>query len=76
MFMATESNNYQRLLDAGVIIGDERLPPAYAAVVEGLTPDEVDVIVAVTQRLKEADRVEETSDFDEHHPGFTTFMSF
>jgi hypothetical protein len=74
--MATESNNDQRLRDAGVIIREEELPPAYAAVVEGLTPDEVEVIIAVTERLKEADRVEDTPAFDEHRPGFTTFMSF
>ena len=73
--MGTESN-YERLRDAGVIIVDEKLPPAYAAVVEGLTPDEVEVIIAVTKRLKEADRVEDTPAFDKDHPGFTTFMSF
>jgi hypothetical protein len=72
--MATESNNDQRLRDAGVIIRE--LPPAYAAVVEGITPDEVEVIIAVTKRLEEADRVEGTSPFDEDHPGFTTFMTF
>jgi hypothetical protein len=74
--MATESNNDQQLRDAGVITQDGELPPAYAAVVEGLTPDEVEVIIAVTKRLKEADRVEDTPAFDQYRPGFTTYISF
>jgi hypothetical protein len=54
----TRSPNEQRLRDAGVIKSKvRRLPEEYRAVVEGLTPDEVDVIVAVHRRLKEAERV-------------------
>jgi hypothetical protein len=53
--MATDQNKEQRLLDAGVIVAD--LPTEYQAVVEGLTPDEVDIIVAVKRRLDEAGRV-------------------
>jgi hypothetical protein len=33
------------------------LPPEYAAVVEGLTRDELDVIISVKKRLDEAGRV-------------------
>lgn len=54
--MGTESDNEQRLRDAGVILTTERLEPEYQAVVEGLTPDEVDVLIAVNRRLTEADR--------------------
>jgi hypothetical protein len=54
--MATESDNEQRLRDTGVIITREPLETPYQAVVEGLTPDEVDVLVAVKRRLAEADR--------------------
>jgi hypothetical protein len=54
--MATQPDKQQRLRDAGVIITDE-LPEEYAAVVEGLTPDELEVIVAVKTRLDEAGRV-------------------
>jgi hypothetical protein len=53
--MSSKSDNEERLRDAGVIIA--ALPPEYAAVVEGMTPDEIDVIVAVKRRLDEAGRV-------------------
>jgi hypothetical protein len=48
--------NEERLRDAGVIVGDE-LPPEYAAVADGLTPHELETIVAVKKRLNEANRV-------------------
>jgi hypothetical protein len=54
--MATDPDKQQRLRDAGVIVTDD-LPQEYAAVVEGLTPDELEVIVAVKRRLDEAGRV-------------------
>jgi hypothetical protein len=54
--MAIAPDNQQRLLERGVLISGD-LPPEYAAVVEGLTPDEVDVIIAVKRRLDEAGRV-------------------
>lgn len=54
--MPTDADNQQRLRDAGVIVADD-LPQEYAAVAEGLTSDEVDVIVAVKKRLDEATRV-------------------
>ena len=49
-------SNEQRLRAAGVIVGD-RLEEAQAALVEGLTPAEVDVLVAVRKRIEETDRV-------------------
>ena len=52
-----ENENETRLRAAGVI-KDVALPDAYAALVEGLTPAEVDVLVAVRRRLDEAERVE------------------
>jgi hypothetical protein len=54
--MATDRDRQQKLRDAGVIVADE-LPPEYAAVVEGLTRDELDVIISVKKRLDEAGRV-------------------
>jgi hypothetical protein len=53
----TRSPNEQRLRDAGVIRPKARLTEEYRGVVEGLTPDEVDVLVAVHRRLLDAERV-------------------
>jgi hypothetical protein len=61
--MATAQDNEQRLRDAGVIVIDE-LPREYRAVVEGLTPDELEVIVAMKVRLNEAHRVSGTQIVD------------
>jgi hypothetical protein len=47
----------QRLRDAGLIKKSVTLPPEYDAVIEGLTPEEVDVLIAVRTRLDEAERV-------------------
>jgi hypothetical protein len=55
--MATAEENERRLRDAGVIITKKELEEPYQAVVEGMTPDEVDVLIAVKRRLEEADRV-------------------
>jgi hypothetical protein len=46
-------NTLQKLIDAGVVVGD--LPRPHAAVVEGLTRHEVDVIISVKRRLEAAD---------------------
>jgi hypothetical protein len=54
--MATKPDNEQRLRAAGVILTDDPLEPEFQAVVEGLTPAEVDVMIAVKRRLDEADR--------------------
>jgi hypothetical protein len=67
----TRSHNEQRLRDAGVIIPKGKLKDPYKAVIEGLTPDEVDVIIAVHRRLQEADRVVGVGP-DE--PGMVTIM--
>jgi hypothetical protein len=55
--VTTRSRNEQRLRKAGVIKKGVRLEKPYKAVIEGLTPDEVDVILAVYTRLDEAQRV-------------------
>jgi hypothetical protein len=52
-----DNDNEQRLRDAGVIVENVALPEAYEAFVEGLTPSEVDVLVALKRRLDEAQRV-------------------
>ena len=53
---ATGPTNEERLREAGVIVADQ-LEPTQAAMVEGLTPEEVEVIVAVKKRIDETDRV-------------------
>jgi hypothetical protein len=59
--MTIAPDNQQRLVEGGVLKSGD-LPPEHAAVVEGLTPDEVDVIIAVRRRLDEAGRVSGISD--------------
>jgi hypothetical protein len=44
-----------RLREAGLIMTSGELPREYQAVVDGLTDDELDIIVAVKRRLDEAD---------------------
>jgi hypothetical protein len=61
--MAIERDRLQRLRDAGMIKADD-LPRAYEAVVEGLTPDELEMIIAVRKRLDEAERVSSTPAFE------------
>jgi hypothetical protein len=60
----SETENEQRLREAGVIAENAALPEEYEALVEGLTPCEVDVLVAVRRRLDEAQR---TSNMDAVH---------
>ena len=50
------SSNLDRLREVDMVLPDE-LPQEYQAVVDGLTPDEVDLLVAVKKRLDEAERV-------------------
>jgi hypothetical protein len=52
--------NEQRLRDVQMIKADT-LPEEYAAVVDSLTPDELEAIVAVKKRLDEAERVSGSS---------------
>jgi hypothetical protein len=54
--MATTPDNEQRLRDAGMLKSEDPLEPPYQAVVDGLTPDEVDAIVDIKRRLDDADR--------------------
>jgi hypothetical protein len=59
--MATmRGDNEQRLREVQMIKADT-LPEEYAAVVDGLTPDELEAIVAVKKRLDEAERVSGSS---------------
>ena len=51
------SQKEQRLRAAGLIKKNVALPPEYVALIECLTPDEVDVLIAVRTRLDEAERV-------------------
>ena len=55
--MPIHSEREQRLRDAGLIKKSVTLPPEYDALIEGLTPDEVEVLIAVRKRLDEAERV-------------------
>jgi hypothetical protein len=55
--MPIHSEGEERLRRAGVIQQDAKLPREYVALIEGLTPDEVDVLVAVRKRIDEAERV-------------------
>jgi hypothetical protein len=52
--------NEQRLREVQMIKADT-LPEEYAAVVDGLTPDELEALVAVKKRLDEAERVSGSS---------------
>ena len=54
----------KRLRDAGLIKKNVTLPPEYDALIEGLTPDEVEVLIAVRKRLDEAERVSTTEAVD------------
>jgi hypothetical protein len=63
------ATNLEQLKKAGLI--HKTLPKEYKNVVEGLTPLEVDVLVAVARRLKAADECRQPGE-----PGYTTFMTF
>lgn len=47
-------SKHERLREAGIIRQDD-LPEAYADVVEGLTPYEIEILIAVKKRLQSAD---------------------
>jgi len=69
-------SNLNRLRDAGLIM-EEPLPEPFEHVVNGLTPQEVDVLVAVKKRL---DGAASWHGLEPATPGqvppFTTFMVF
>jgi hypothetical protein len=58
------SQQEQRLRAAGLIKKNVALPPEYDALIQGLTPDEVDVLIAVRTRLDEAERVSNEKAFE------------
>ncbi|HMI22610.1 MAG TPA: aroma-sacti cluster domain-containing protein [Gaiellaceae bacterium] len=70
-----ENGKVKKLRDAGLIYVDE-LPREYRAVVEGLTDDELDVLLAVKRRLDEADIEFGGESVAPGRPPFTTFMTF
>lgn len=47
-------SNLDRLVDAGVVTSHD-IPMPHARVVDGLTADEVDMLIAVKKRLEAAD---------------------
>lgn len=69
-------SNLDRLTQAGLIIADE-LPPPFARLVDGLTPHEVEMLVAMKDRL---DAAGEWHGLEPTAPGelprFTNFMVF
>lgn len=71
------ATNEDRLRDGGVINRDATdLQEPFKALVEGLTPHEVDVLVAVRRRLDEADRtVLLEPDQDQGQASQTVFMA-
>ena len=71
------ATNEERLREAGVINEDATdLQEPVKALVEGLTPHEVDVLVAVRRRLNEADRtVLLEPDQDQGQASQTVFMA-
>jgi hypothetical protein len=55
--MATEPNDNEARLREVEMIAARELPQEYKAVVDSLTPDELETLVAVKKRLDEAGRV-------------------
>jgi hypothetical protein len=73
--MLKGSDKVKALRDAGVIYG-RQLPREYRALVEGLTEDEVDVLVSVKRRLDEADECAGTKPPQRGRPPYTVYMTF
>jgi hypothetical protein len=74
--MKNDANDrQQRLQKQGLMLADE-LPREYQAVIEGLTPDELEVVLAVKRRLDEADRVKGIRPRDDGLPGFVNYLVF
>jgi len=53
--MTPSDNKHERLRDAGIITADE-LPEEYASVVASLTPDELEMLVSIKERLNLAEK--------------------
>jgi hypothetical protein len=73
--MEMENGKVKKLRDAGLIFVDD-LPREYQAVVEGLTEDELDMILSVGRRLEEADVEFGGEPAAPGRPRFTTYMTF
>jgi hypothetical protein len=73
--MTVDPERLQLLRHEGVIREGD-LPPEHLAVINGLTHEEVDVIIAVKRRLVEADRETNTGPDEFGHPGFMSFIHF
>jgi hypothetical protein len=52
--METPRTNIQRLAEEGFTIQTDDLPQEYEDVIEGLGPDEIELIIDVTRRLERA----------------------
>ena len=50
------SENLAKLKEAGVVTNED-LPDAYGDVIDGLTDDEVEILISVTQRLVAAEHL-------------------
>lgn len=50
------SENLDKLFDAGVVTS-KSLPDPYGDVIDGLTDDEVEILISVTQRLVSAEHL-------------------
>jgi hypothetical protein len=54
---ASGGSHFDKLKEAGIIKPDcDPFPEAYADFVDGLTPDEVDILIAIKRRLDAADK--------------------
>jgi hypothetical protein len=51
--LATEQTNFDRLQDEGFAIKTP-LPAEYKEIIEGLSPQELDVLIGLKQRVEEA----------------------
>lgn len=74
--MATpEGTNLERLQDAGLIMQD--LPEPYQTVVDGLTDDEVEILLSIRKRLDHAETLHGAEPPGPGEPpAFTTFVIF
>jgi hypothetical protein len=71
-----EGTNFERLKNAGLIL-EEPLSEDHQAVVDGLTRDEVDILVSIKTRLDEADESQGLAPPQPGElPGFTTYVIF
>lgn len=73
--MGMESGKVDKLRKASMIFVDE-LPRQYRAVVEGLTDDELDVLLSVKKRLDEADISYGATPLEPERPPYTAYMTF